>query len=143
MKEEISKVLSMMQEGKIDSDKASQLIDALTEKQTAPSSQAVQAWGRSDYPKKLSSASGDYLNKTLKIRVTSQDNDNISVNLPIKLVKAVLGAGHTVASNIPQAAKYVKDIDISMLIDAIEHELDGQIVDIRTGDKDTITVVIE
>lgn len=28
MKEEISKVLSMMQEGKIDSDKASELIDA-------------------------------------------------------------------------------------------------------------------
>ncbi|MBP3963079.1 hypothetical protein [Paenibacillus lignilyticus] len=143
MKEEISKVLSMMQEGKIDSDKASQLIDALTEKQTAPASQAVQAWGRSDFPKKLSSASGDYLNKTLKIRVTSQDNDNISINLPIKLVKAVLGAGHTVASNIPQAAKYVKDIDISMLIEAIENELDGQIVDIRSGDKDTITVVIE
>jgi hypothetical protein len=29
MKEEISKVLSMMQEGKIDSDKASELINAL------------------------------------------------------------------------------------------------------------------
>ncbi|SDW04037.1 hypothetical protein [Paenibacillus sp. CF384] len=143
MKEEISKVLTMMQEGKIDSDKASQLIDALTEKQAAPASDAVQVWGKSDYPKKLSSAPGDYLNKTLKLRITSQDNDNISVNIPIKLVKAVLGAGHTVASNIPQAAKYVKDIDITMLIDAIENELDGQIIDIRSGDKDTISVVIE
>ncbi|SEG66103.1 hypothetical protein SAMN02799616_04076 [Paenibacillus sp. UNC499MF] len=58
-------------------------------------------------------------------------------------VKVVLGAGHSISSNIPQAAKYVKDIDIDLLIDAIENELDGQIVDVRSGEKDTITVVIE
>ncbi|MWV42639.1 hypothetical protein GRF59_03280 [Paenibacillus sp. HJL G12] len=143
MKEEISKVLSMMQEGKIDSDKASELINALKEKQTAHTLQTVQTMGKSDYSKKLSSTSGGYLDKTLKIRVTSQEKDNININLPIKLVKAVLGAGHSIASNIPQAAKYVKDLDIDMLIDAIENELAGQIIDIRSGEEDTVTVVIE
>ncbi|MBP1995165.1 SHOCT-like domain-containing protein [Paenibacillus eucommiae] len=142
MKEEISKVLSMMQEGKIDSDKASELIDALKEKQTAHTSQAVQTLRKPDYSKKLSSASGGYLDKTLKIRITSQENDNVNINLPIKLVKAVLGTGLSIASNIPQAAKYVKDIDIDLLIDAIESELDGQIVDIRSGEE-TVIVVIE
>jgi hypothetical protein len=102
----------------------------------------VQVLGKTDYSKKLSSASGGYLDKTLKIRVTSQENDNVNINLPIKLVKAVLGAGHSIASNIPQAAKYVKDINIDLLIDAIENELDGQIVDIRSGDE-TVIVVIE
>ncbi|AZN41386.1 hypothetical protein [Paenibacillus albus] len=140
MKEEIGKVLSMMQDGKIDSVQASELINALKEKQPV---QAVQVLARPDYPKRLSSASGGYLSKTLKIRITSQDNDNVNINLPIKLVKAVLGAGHTIASNIPQAAQYVKDIDITLLIDAIENELDGQIIDIRSGENDTITVVIE
>lgn len=140
MKEEISKVLSMMQEGKIDSDKALELIEALKEKQTAHTLQAVQVPG--NYSNKLSTASGGYLDKTLKIRVTSQNNDNINVNLPIKLVKAVLGAGHSIASNIPQAAKYVKDIDIDLLIDAIESELDGQIIDVRSGEE-TVLVVIE
>lgn len=143
MKEEIGKVLSMMQEGKIDSDKASELIDALKEKQTAQSSQAAQALGKPDYAKKLASASGGYLDKTLKIRVTSQKNDNVNINLPMKLVKAVLGAGHVIASNIPQAAKYVKDVDIDLLIDAIENELGGQIIDIRSGEGDTVTVMIE
>ncbi|OBZ12792.1 hypothetical protein [Bacillus sp. FJAT-26390] len=143
MKEEIGKVLSMMQEGKIDSNTASELIDAPKEKQAAHTSQAVQMLGKPDYFKKQSSASGRYLDKTLKIRVTSQENDNVNINLPIKLVKAVLGAGHSIASNIPQAAKYVKDIDIDLLIDAIENELDGQIIDIRSGEKDTVTVVIE
>lgn len=142
MKEEISKVLSMMQEGKIDSVKASELIDALKEKQTARTSQAMQVLGKPDYSKKMSSVSGGYLNKTLKIRVTSQENDNVSINLPIKLVKAVLGAGFGIASNIPQAARYVKDIDIDLLIDAIENELDGQIVDVRSA-HESITVVIE
>lgn len=143
MKEEISKVLSMMQEGKIDSDKASELIDALKEKQTAHTSQVVQVQGKPDNSKKLSSASDGYLEKMLKIRVTSQENDNVNINLPIKLVKAVLGAGHSIASNIPQAAKYVKDIDIDLLIDAIENQLDGQIISIRSGEEDTVTVVIE
>lgn len=143
MKEEISRVLSMMQEGKIDSVKASELIDALKEKQTAHSSQIMQVMGKPDYSKKLSSVSSRYLDKTLKIRVTSQENDNVNINLPIKLVKAVLVAGHSIASNIPQAAKYVKDIDISLLIDAIENELDGQIVDVRSGENDIVTVVIE
>ncbi|BFT72710.1 hypothetical protein [Paenibacillus sp. P36] len=143
MKEEISKVLSMMQEGKIDSVKASELIDALKEKQTAPASHAVQMLGKPNFSKKPSSASGGYLDKTLKIRVTSHENDNVNINLPIKLVKAVLAAGHSIASNIPQAAKYVKDIDIDLLIDAIENELDGQIIDIRSGVSDTVTVVIE
>lgn len=143
MKEEISKVLSMMQEGKIDSDTASELIDALKVKQSTHTSQAVQVVVQPGNSKKLSSATGSYLDKTLKIRVTSQENDNVSINLPIKLVKAVLGAGHSIATNIPQAAKYVKDIDIDMLIDAIENELDGQIIDIRSGEADIVSVVIE
>lgn len=103
----------------------------------------MQVLGKADYAKQLSSSSGAYLDKTLKIRVTTQDNDNVSINLPIKLLKALLGAGHSIASNIPQAAKYVKDIDIRLLIDAIENELDGQIVDVRSGEKDTVSVVIE
>ncbi|MBW7475263.1 hypothetical protein K0T92_10940 [Paenibacillus oenotherae] len=142
MKEEISKVLSMMQEGKIDSGEASELIDALKVKQSSQTSPTVQVLGKPDYSKKLSSASGSYLDKTLKIRVATQENDTININLPIKLLKAVLGAGHSIASNIPQAAKYVKDIDIDLLINAIENELDGQIIDIRSSGE-TVTVVIE
>lgn len=142
MKEEIGKVLSMMQEGKIDADKASELIAALREKQPAHAAQAVQTLGKSDYSRSAYAAGG-YLDKMLKIRITSQENDNVNINLPIKLVKAVLGAGRSIASNIPQAAKYVKDIDIDLLIDAIENELDGQIIDIRSGEGDTVSVVIE
>lgn len=129
MKEEITRVLTMVQEGKIDADKGSELIQILKEKEETGNKPF-------DKPSK-------YLDKTLKIRVVSTENDNVTVNLPIKLVKVVLMAGHSIAASIPQAEKYVKDIDIDLIIDAIENELDGQIVDIQSANGDTVSVIID
>ncbi|MGG2073770.1 hypothetical protein AB1J28_10495 [Lysinibacillus irui] len=129
MKEEITKVLTMIQEGKIDADKGSELIQVLQEKEESGNEFAEK-------PTK-------YLDKTLKVRVVSTENDNVTVNLPIKLVKAVLMAGHSIAASIPQSEKYVKDIDINLLLEAIENELDGQIVDIKSANGDSVSVFIE
>ncbi len=129
MKEEISKVLAMVQEGKIDADKASELIQLLKEKDEAGSPLVEK-------PTK-------YLDKTLKIRAVSSADDNVTVNLPLKLVKVVLMAGHSIAASIPQSEKYVKEIDINLIIEAIENELDGQIVDIKSANGDTVSVIIE
>ncbi|WLR54192.1 hypothetical protein LC048_17285 [Mesobacillus subterraneus] len=127
MSEEISRILTMVQEGKIDSEKGAQLIAVLKEKETSA----------------LPSKQNKYLDKTLKIRVVSSENDNVNVNVPIKLVKALLKAGHSIAAGIPQSQQYVKDLDINMLIDAIENELDGNIVDIQSANGDTVKVAIE
>ncbi|MGN4125252.1 SHOCT-like domain-containing protein [Lysinibacillus sphaericus] len=129
MKEEITRVLTMVQEGKIDADKGSELIEILQ--------------GKEETGNKLLEKPTKYLDKTLKIRVVSTENDNVTVNLPIKLVKVVLMAGHSIAASIPQAEKYVKDIDISLIIEAIENELDGQIVDIKSANGDTVSVIID
>lgn len=126
MKDEISRVLTMVQEGKIDAEKASELIDVLKEKQ-GPQIQKAS----------------NYLDKTLKIRIVSKEKDNVTVNLPIKLVKAVLKVGYNIAANIPEAEKYASHIDIDLLIQAIENELDGQIVDIKSADGDTVAIFIE
>jgi DUF4097 and DUF4098 domain-containing protein YvlB len=131
MKEEIERVLTMVQEGKIDADKGSELIQILKEKEEAEAGS------------KLLEKPTKYLDKTLKIRVVSAENDNVKVNLPIKLVKAVLMAGHSIAASIPQSEKYVRDIDISLIIEAIENELDGQIVDIQSANGDTVSVIID
>lgn len=128
MKDEITRVLSMVQEGKIDADKGAELIQVLQEKE-ATSSTIVK-------PAK-------YLDKTLKIRVVSAQNDNVTVNLPIKLVKVALMASYSIASTIPQSDKYVKDLDIGIIIEAIENELDGQIVDVKSANGDTVAVFIE
>ncbi|MBK5442203.1 MULTISPECIES: SHOCT-like domain-containing protein [unclassified Peribacillus] len=129
MKEEITRVLTMVQEGKIDADKGSELIQVLKEKEETGN--------------KLFEKPTKFLDKKLKIRVVSAENDNVTVNLPIKLVKVVLMAGHSIAASIPQSEKYIKDIDISLIIEAIENELDGQIVDIKSANGDTVSVIID
>ena len=129
MKEEITRVLTMVQEGKIDADKGAELIQVLK--------------GKVETDNNLFEKPTKYLDKTLKVRVVSAENDNVTVNLPIKLVKAVLMAGHSIAASIPQSEKYVKDIDLSLIIEAIENELDGQIVDIKSANGDTVSVIID
>jgi len=128
MKEEIAKVLTMVKEGKIDADKASELIDVLKEKEAG-----------SNHTHK----SPNYAEKILKIRVLSAENDNVKINVPIKLVKALLVAGNSILASIPESEKYVKDIDMNLIIEAIENELDGQLVDIQTGNGDIVSVIIE
>ncbi|GED62786.1 hypothetical protein MKX57_12295 [Lysinibacillus sp. FSL M8-0216] len=129
MKEEIARVLTMVQEGKIDAEKGSELIQVLQEKDDAGN--------------KLLDKPAKYLDKTLKVRIVSTENDNVTVNLPIKLVKVVLMAGHSIAASIPQSEKYVKDLDISLIMEAIENELDGQIVDIKSANGDSVSVFID
>ncbi|WP_054767562.1 SHOCT-like domain-containing protein [Lysinibacillus parviboronicapiens] len=129
MKDEITRVLTMVQEGKIDADKGSELIEILQ--------------GKEETANKLLEKPTKYLDKMLKVRVVSAENDNVTVNLPIKLVKVVLMAGHSIAASIPQAEKYVKDIDIGLIMEAIENELDGQIVDIKSANGDTVSVIID
>lgn len=129
MKDEISRVLTMVEEGKIDKEKASELINILQ--------------GKNQPEPYLLKKEIPYGNKMLKIRVTSQEGDNVNVNLPINLVKAVLKVGTNIAEKIPEASKYVKDINVDLLIEAIENELDGQIVDITSANGDKVFVVIE
>lgn len=129
MKDEISRVLTLVEEGKIDKEKASELITILQGKEQ-PELVAI----KNDVP---------YGNKMLKIRVNSVEGDHVNVNLPINLVKAVLKVGSNIAEKIPEAEKYVKDINVDLLIDAIENELDGQIVDIISSNGDKVFEVIE
>lgn len=123
MKDEIAKIIAMVQEGKIDSDEAGELISALK--------------GESNTPV------DNYLGKTLKVRVKSDTQDNVNINIPIKLVKGLLKMGHGIAANIPQAKKYADDIDINLLMNAIDNEIVGKIIDVQSANGDIVAVYIE
>jgi hypothetical protein len=127
MKEEIAKVMTMVQEGNIDVEKATELLQVM----------------RGDDTRNQSEKSSDYYRKMLKVQVVSTERDNIYVNVPINLVKAVLKAGVGIASKVPQAEMYVKDIDIDLLLQAIDNEIDGKIVDVTSANGDKVSVVIE
>jgi|SRR5690625_1539819 len=124
MKDEIAKIFAMVEEGKITSDEASELI-------------AEMKNGTKSTPNK------SYLGKMLKIRVKSETQENARVNIPIRLVKFLLKMGHGIASQIPEAQKYVDDIDVDLLLEAIDNEMEGKIVDVQSDDGETVEVFIE
>ncbi|QAT39659.1 hypothetical protein [Clostridium sp. JN-9] len=125
MNEEVSKILKMVEDGKITADKAQQLIEALSEK-----------------PKDVQVANyDDIMNKMLKIRVSSHDGDKVNVTLPIKLIKTMLKT----FGKIPMYSdnKYMENVDITVIADAIDNGLTGKIVDVNSSDGDIVEISIE
>jgi hypothetical protein len=123
MKEEIKRVLKMVEEGKIDSGKAAELIEALSK---PSNSQEL-------------TVSGNY-DKMLKVRVLSVTNDNVNVNIPVKFLKAVGNAVNNI--KIPGISEQ-EGIDIKMIMEAIDSGLEGKIVDVKSGNGDIVEVSIE
>ncbi|MEI3605295.1 hypothetical protein SPD48_06280 [Pseudogracilibacillus sp. SE30717A] len=126
MQDEIEKIINMVQEGKITSDEAGELIAAIKAE-----------------PKAVSTSNKGYLGKMLKIRIQSETEENVKVNIPIGLVKFLLKMGHGIASHIPESQKYVKDIDLDLVMHAIDTEMEGKIVDIQSEDGEIVEIYIE
>lgn len=129
MNEEISKILKMVQEGKITSEKAEELMEALNTKTT--SIQALENTSNDD----------DIMNKMLKIRVTSHDGDNVNVNLPVKFIKTLLKT----VGKIPMTdnVKGMESLDLNLISEAIDNNLSGKIVDVKSANGDLVEVSIE
>lgn len=114
----------MVEEGKIDAEKATELIEALN---TLPTAQQL--------PKRISSS-----DKMLRVRVVSETEDNVNVNVPISFLKAIGSAVNNI--KIPGVSEQ-EGIDIKMIMEAIDSGLEGKIVDVRTGKGDLVEVTIE
>lgn len=125
MNEETMKILKMLEEGKIDAEKARELIDAVQANKIAE-------------PAVVPS---DNTDKMLKIRVNSQKGDNVNINIPVKVVK-VLG---TAIKRIPsvEGVEGLEDIDIQAILQAVSEGLDGKIVDVKTEEGDIVEIVVE
>lgn len=122
MNEEVLKVLKMLEEGKIDAEKANELIDALNAPKQVLSSAAEQA-------------------KMLKINVNSTKGDNVHINIPVKFIKTV----GTAIKRIPkiEGVEGIEDIDLQAILDAVSNGLDGKIVDVKSENGDSVEVVVE
>jgi len=122
MNEEILRVMKMLEDGKIDSKTAAQLIEALNKKE--------------EQPKAIS-----HDDRMLKIKVLDHTGDNVNVNLPIKFLKAVIKSTGSIPLNI--SGFDAKDIDMQALMDAIDSGFEGKFVDIKSDDGDAVEITIE
>jgi len=123
MQEEIRRILKMVEEGKIDSDKATELIGAINLK---TDSQQVTKTGNSD--------------KMLRVKVISSTEDNVTVNIPINFLKAIGTAVNNI--KIPGVSEQ-EGIDIKMIMEAIDSGLEGKLVDVKSANGDIVEVTIE
>ena len=123
MKEEVKRILKMFEEGKIDLDKAAELIEALN---------------KSTDVKQLP-VTGN-LDKMLKVIVLSATKDTVNVNVPVKFLKAIGNAVNNI--KIPGVSDQ-DGIDIKMIMEAIDSGLEGKIVDVKSGNGDIVEVSIE
>lgn len=92
MREEISKILSMYEEGKLEKEEVIRLIEALQDK---------------DQEDHLNQESqGSYSNRMLKVHVFNPDDgEDVKVNVPIKFLKAILKTGKGIVEVMPQSDK--------------------------------------
>lgn len=129
MNEEISKILKMVQDGKITADKAQELIESLKDKNTELVKSSEEK--RSD----------DIMDKMLKIKVNSHEGDNVNVKLPVKFIKIMLKTVGKIP--ISDSVKGMENIDLNLISEAIDNGLSGKIVDVKSADGDIVGVSIE
>jgi len=123
MNENISKILKMVQEGKLDAEKAAELIDAINSKE-----ESKEIKPRTE--------------KMLKIKViTADEGEKVNVKFPIKFIKASLKAFGKMPINIEGDEE--NKIDVQAIADAIENDIDGKIVECCTKKGDNVEIVIE
>ena len=77
-------------------------------------------------------------NLILKIKILSNDNDKVNINLPFSLAKVFVKDG-----NLSVLKDKNIDIDFNQLIKLVEEGVVGELVDIQSGDGDTVKIFIE
>lgn len=128
MNEEVTRILKMVEEGKISADKAQELIEALN--MPTAKNAGLQVVG-----------DDDIMNRMLKIKVNSKDGDKVNVNLPIKFIKTMIKTFGKIPINTE--IKGMEHVDINLIADAIDNGLIGKIVDVNSADGDIVEIVIE
>jgi hypothetical protein len=127
MKEDVLRVLKMVEEGKIDAQKGTELIEALNVPKLEEKT-LIQPYSVNFNDERM-----------LRVRVVSADKDNVNIQLPIKFVKGVIAA----CGKMPVNIQGLEGIDMQMLLQAIDSGLNGKIVDVKSANGDIVEVSIE
>lgn len=133
MSEEKLKILQMIQEGKINAAEGFELLKALEEGESASETKTGS----------VSPAMGGLANRFLRVRVYTEGNTKVNVNLPLSLLKVASKFANFCAKYIPESAREemnrkgidLNQIDFEELIRQIDQGLaDGTIVDVDADD---------
>jgi hypothetical protein len=129
MSSERKKILEMLEEGKITSKEAADLLEAVDDS--------------IENNNEVSTLSSSYSKKYLKIRVFEAEKESkVNLNIPIKLVKFGISFASKLNSKIEGIQ--ISNAEIDIILDAIENEIEGEILSIDADDgKTQVKIYIE
>jgi len=122
---EIEKVLRLVEEGKINAKEGARLIELIKA------------------PKDTKATKERPTNKSLRIKVFEQDSQQINVTIPIRLVQVLLKLGKGIATVIPESNKYITEEDVDAIAEAIEQQVEGEIINITSDEGERFIISIE
>ncbi|HKL43256.1 MAG TPA: hypothetical protein VJ962_11800 [Clostridia bacterium] len=129
MSSERKKILEMLEEGKITSKEAADLLEAVDDS--------------TENNNEVSTLSRSYSKKYLKIRVFEAEKESkVNLNIPIKLVK--LGISFASKLNSKIEGVQISNAEIDIILEAIDNEIEGEILSIDADDGRTrVKIYIE
>ena len=78
----------------------------------------------------------------LKIRVISNEGDNIKVNLPLALIKLAMNSG-SIDNYVNIKNDAIKDIDWNSILSMIEEGVMGKLIEVNSADGDMVEIYVE
>jgi hypothetical protein len=129
--DEKMKILKMLEDGKITSEEATKLLEAIEDK-----SQRIEGKG-----------------KLLKVKVIEGGAQRINIKIPLKLIKTIAKIGGNIDIDLPDSAKEklsekgislenIKDTEkLNEIIAELEKEAPFELVNVDEGDKRVIVTI--
>lgn len=129
----------MVEEGKLSAEQAIDLLAALDE--NAPGEAAGNGAAAGEWPDSIA-GNASYDNKMLRIVVDSPTGDKVNVQLPVKIIRQVL----KVTGKLPIQGEGMQNIDLDALtasvLECLDNETLGNIVDVNAADGTTVQIFI-
>ena len=123
MSDDIKRVLRLLEEGKINSDQASELIDAVKEEKSLTQTGIQRT---------------DIKDKNLKINVLKEGKNKVNLSIPLRFARAIMRA----TGKLPVKVHGIKEMDLNNLKAAIETGSDGKILDFKTDEGHYVEMII-
>lgn len=121
MKEEMKKILQMVEQNKITVLEAEKLIEALSadeETATLP----------------LPPSTANIQGKFLRVRVTEEGEQKVQVNVPLSIVEVGLKIGMQIGPQFAPEMEGLRNIDFRELMEAIRQGASGKLVEVKDED---------
>ena len=80
--------------------------------------------------------------RVLRIVVSSAENDNVRVNIPLPLVKVGVDAGLNIAQ-VAGGNEALRNIDLGKILELVEQGVIGNLVEVESAEGDTVRIFVE